>query len=169
MKDTLGFESCLADPDVWMRKITREDGSKVWEYVLLYTDDCLVISDNAERVLRDEIGKFFELKPESIGPPDIYLGGQMRLRDDLDNGVKAWAFGSAQYVKAAVKNVEEHLQKKGKVLPARAKSPLSNGYRPEIDISAELTPEDASYYQSLIGVLRWMVELGRVDVAARYL
>ena len=164
MKDTLGFESCLADPDVWMRKVTREDGSKVWEYVLLYVDDCLVISDNAERVLRDEIGKFFELKPDSIGPPDIYLGGQMRLRDDLDNGVKAWAFGSAQYVKAAVKNVEEHLQKKGKVLPARAKSPLSNGYRPEIDISAELSPVDASYYQSLIGILRWMVELGRVDI-----
>jgi hypothetical protein len=27
-----------------------------------------------------------------------------------------------------------------------------------------LGPEDATYYMSQIGVLRWMVELGRVDI-----
>ncbi len=37
-------------------------------------------------------------------------------------------------------------------------------YRPEIDISEELGHKDASYYQSLIGVLRWMMELGWVDI-----
>ena len=37
-------------------------------------------------------------------------------------------------------------------------------YRPEIDISPELNATDAAYYQSLIGILRWMVELGRVDI-----
>ena len=31
-------------------------------------------------------------------------------------------------------------------------------------MSPELDAEDASYYQSLIGVLRWIVELGRVDI-----
>lgn len=82
----------------------------------------------------------------------------------LDNGTKCWAFGSAQYVKAAVSNVKDYLAKKGKSLPTRVKTPLSNGYRPEIDVSEELGPEDAAYYQSLIGVLRWMVELGRVDI-----
>ena len=161
--DFLGFKSCLADPDVWMREATRADGSKYYEYVLLYTDDTLVIADNAEEILRKEIGKYFELKEESIGPPKLYLGGQMR-KVTLDNGTDCWAFGSAQYVKAAVKNVEDYLQKKGESLPARCKSPLANGYRPEVDISDELDPEDASYYQSLIGVLRWMVELGRVDI-----
>ena len=33
-----------------------------------------------------------------------------------------------------------------------------------IDNSDELGDEEASYYQSLIGILRWMVELGRVDI-----
>ena len=33
-----------------------------------------------------------------------------------------------------------------------------------LDISPELGLKDASYYQSLIGVLRWIVELGRVDI-----
>jgi len=37
-------------------------------------------------------------------------------------------------------------------------------YRPELDISAELDPHDCAYYQSLIGILRWIVKLGRVDI-----
>ena len=36
--------------------------------------------------------------------------------------------------------------------------------RPELDITPELDPSMASYYMSLIGILRWIVELGRVDI-----
>jgi hypothetical protein len=69
----LNFESCLADPDVWMRPALKADGSEYYEYVLIYTDDVLVVSTNGERILRDGIGRYFELKEESIGPPTIYL------------------------------------------------------------------------------------------------
>ena len=41
---------------------------------------------------------------------------------------------------------------------------FAQGYRPETDVTPELDPEKASYYQSQIGVLRWSVELGRVDI-----
>jgi hypothetical protein len=41
---------------------------------------------------------------------------------------------------------------------------MQTSYRPELDVSPELQPTDAAYYMSLIGVLRWIVELGRVDV-----
>ena len=163
MEDQLGFESCLADPDVWRREATRKDGSKYWEYVLLYVDDVLVISDNAGAVIEKEIGRFWELKEESIGPPSQYLGGHLR-QAEMPNGIMAWVFGSSKYVQDAVNNVETYLKKKGESLPAKAKTPLSNGYRPEIDTSDELGPQEASYYQSLIGILRWMVELGRVDM-----
>ena len=44
-------------------------------YVLLYVDDVLVISENAESILRKNLGRYFELKESSIGPTDIYLGG----------------------------------------------------------------------------------------------
>ena len=159
----LGFESSKADPDVWFRPFTRADGTEIYEYVLLYCDDCLVISDNATSILRNEIGKYWNLKEESIKSPDIYLGGAMR-KTTLDNGVEAWRFGSAQYVGAAVKNVESYLEKKGEKLAARASAPLPNNYRPEIDVTDELEGAEASYYMSLIGILRWMVELGRVDI-----
>ena len=74
----LKFASCLADPDVWMRAAMSDKGQEYYEYVLLWTDDCLVISHRPEYVLREEIGKYFKLKDESIGPPKFYLGGKMR-------------------------------------------------------------------------------------------
>ena len=51
-----------------------------------------------------------------------------------------------------------------KVTKKDNQSPISSGYRPELDKTEELSPEDASHYHSLIGVLRWIVELGRVDI-----
>ena len=38
-------------------------------------------------------------------------------------------------------------------------SPLSAEYRPELDQSPELSPKDAAYDQSLIGILRWPMEV----------
>ena len=71
----LGFKSKCGDPDVWMLPATKNDGTEVYEYVLLYTYDCLVVSENAESILKNEIGRYFGLKLESIGPPNLYLGG----------------------------------------------------------------------------------------------
>ena len=160
----LGFESSRADPDVWMRQSVRKDGTtKYWEYVLLYTDDCLVISDRGESILKDEINPFFELKKDSIGVPSKYLGGKLRMVE-LKNGQKCWAFGSKQYVEAAVHNVMDYLKKRCESLPKKCVTPISAGYRPEVDTSRELEPEDAAYFHSLVGVLRWIVELGRIDI-----
>ena len=59
----LGFQSSCDDTDGWMRESVRKYGvTKYYEYVILYTDDCLVISDFGEDVLRNEIGKYFTLK-----------------------------------------------------------------------------------------------------------
>ena len=159
----LGFQSCQADPDIWIREAQKDDGTPYWEYALLYVDDVLCISCDAENVLKNQIGKYFVIKEGSVGPPSLYLGNKVS-KVTLDNGVDAWSFSSSQYVQNAVKNVEEYLRKKGKSLPAKASSPLSNNYRPEVDVTCELDSLDASYYQSLIGVLRWIVELGRIDI-----
>jgi hypothetical protein len=121
---------------------------------------------NAEQVLWRELGRYFTLKEESIGPPKIYLGGSVR-KVQLENGVECWAFSSSQYVQAAVKNVEEYLATRNNErwkLPGKAETPMRTAYRPEIDVSPELGPTAAACYMSLIGILRWIVELGRVDV-----
>ena len=162
----LDFISCPADPDVWMRPAKKADGAEYYEYVLLYTDDALVISENPERILHEQIGRYFKLKEGSIGPPKLYLGGNVR-KVVLDNGVEAWAFGSSQYCQNAVKGVKAWLSKGENQrwkMPKNANTPMRTIYRPELDISKELTPELGAYYQSLIGILRWMVEIGRVDI-----
>ena len=146
-----------------MRPGVKSNGLVYWEYVLLYTDDILAVSENGERIIRDEIGKYFELKPDSIQRPTQYLGGKLR-QVTLESGVTAWAYSSSQYVQAAVSNVEKYLDERNLKLPARAKTPLPTSYRPEIDTTPALNPSDAAKYQSLIGILRWIVELGRNDM-----
>jgi hypothetical protein len=81
--------------------------------------------------------------------------------------VYAWSFSSSQYVQAAVKNMEGYLAKpeNGKwKIPSRAETPTQTTYRPELDVGPELSAVESAYYQSLIGVLRWIVELARVDI-----
>ena len=153
--DTLGFTSWFADPDLWMRMSKSGDVTAYYEYVLLYIDDCLVISDNAQNVIQEDIGKYFELQQELIKPPYLYLGANMR-QVTLDNVVKAWDFGSSQQVKAAVNNVKQHLKKQGKKpLPTKGHMhTLNSKYCTYIDISQEIDLQDASYYQSLIDILR---------------
>ena len=159
----LGFTVFLADPDVWMRPAIKSSGQEYYEYVLLYTDDALVVSDEAEDIIRNQIGKYFVVKKGSIGPPTRYLGGIVR-KVLLDNMAEAWTFSSSQYVRAAADNVESYLKKKGLSFPKSCDSPLPTSYRPELDVTPELSVEYASHFQSLIGVLRWIVELGRVDI-----
>ena len=103
--------------------------------------------------LREETGTCFTLKEKSISPPTQYKVSEVTL----ENGTKCWSFSSSQYVQSAVKNVEDYLMKTGEKLPARVKSPWPTNYCPESDISPELSPAMASYNQSLIGVLRWIV------------
>ena len=113
--EEMGFKSCKADPDVWMRPGTKDDGSEYWQYVLLYTDDILVIMCDPETFLRQEIGSRFTLKESSIGPPTQYLGNKVS-EVVLKNGRSAWSFSSSQYTQSAVKNVEEYLMRDRKKL-----------------------------------------------------
>jgi hypothetical protein len=69
-----------------------------------------------------------------------------------------------QYLKEAVKNVEIELAKVNQTLKGKPNTPMQPGYRPEVDISSVLGSEQANYYQSLIGILIWAVELGRIDI-----
>ena len=137
----------------------QSDVSEYYKYILLYTDNALVISENTEKLLRHELGRYFNLKEESIGPHKIYLVGSV-WKVKIENGVELLAFGSSQYVQAAVKNFEEYLVKqvtKRWKLPTKSEAPLRTTYRPELDVSPELGYTEAAYYISLIGVLRRIV------------
>ena len=116
------------------------------------------------RRLHRPAGRGTSSKEKSIGQPKIYLGGLVR-KVELENGAKAWAFISSQYVQAVVQNMEKYIdaQDKWKMLK-RTSTPLPISHQPELDITSILQPEEAAYYMSLIGIVWWMVELGRVEI-----
>jgi hypothetical protein len=45
--------SCLADPDMWYRIAKRENQEEFYEYLLVYTDDLLVVATNPKAILDD--------------------------------------------------------------------------------------------------------------------
>jgi hypothetical protein len=150
----LGYESCKADADVWLKPETRpSDGFKHYSYVLCYVDDVLAAHHDAMQQIQ-KINKRFPLKPGSVGDPDIYLGAKLRNVTFL-NGVQAWSMSPSKHVQEAIKNVKSYLQEKepGRPWPKKAPTPFAEDYRPEMDLLPELGVEDASYYMSQIGVL----------------
>jgi hypothetical protein len=74
----LGFSSSRADPNVWIRLKKKSTGEEYYEYILLYVNNVLVISERAEQVLRLEIGQHFVLHKELIGKLSNYLGGKLQ-------------------------------------------------------------------------------------------
>ena len=157
----IGFIPTRADPDVWRQPAGKEDGFEYYEYVLCYVDDILAISHKARDVL-SAVQAIFKLKDDRIKPQDMYLGATLSVMED--NGIQGWCMSSDKYVKAAVENVEQKLAGANQRLPSKCRTPMTVGYRPKRDVSAELTSEGIQRYQELIGVLRWAAELGRVDI-----
>ena len=85
----------------------------------------------------------------------------------MTTGVKCWSFSSSQYIQNAVKNIEAYLSKAGEKPLHKTKSPWPCNYRPETDISPELTQLQASYFQSLIEILQWIVELRQANICMK--
>jgi hypothetical protein len=89
---------------------------------------------------------------------------KFRIPNSDDPDKVRWAFESTSYVKKAINDLERELEEADLRLLPNAKTPLSSGYRPELDLSPELGSKQLNYYQGLIGVLRWICEIGRIDI-----
>ncbi len=143
-----------------------EDNVCYYAYILCYVDDILCIHHNPMSVM-SEINGYLPLKPISVGNPDISLGAKLK-QTHLPNGVMVWGLSLSKYVAQAVKNCQVHLTDKlnGKYsIPTRVDNPFHVDYDPSTDLSDILDPECSTFYQHLIGVMRWMVELGCIDIA----
>jgi hypothetical protein len=160
----LGFKSSLADPDVWIREAVRPDGLEYYEMVLVYVDDILAVSHNTKEIM-DKLSEIYQLKPGSVGPPTRYLGATIG-KHTLGDGREVWSMSAEEYLDMAIKQIEERMTKDKEPLfnKRQRKRPYQFGYRPELDVSDELQGEEVTWYQQLIGMLRWVTELGRFDV-----
>ena len=96
--------------------------------------------------------------------PDLDLGAKLR-KEVMPNGVWCYGISPSKCVQEAVRNCKIYLKEKFPdeyELTSNAPNPFPMGYEPSMDTSALLEPEQASHYQTIIGVMRWMVEIGRM-------
>ena len=75
------------------------------------------------------------------------------------------------YVVAAVQMIKYLLSKDNRefnIVKLYHKGPLTHGYKPKMDVMNECVAKHAYRFQKLIGVLRWEVELGRIDIQIEF-
>ena len=163
LKYDMKFNMCLADNDTWFKADIKKDGTKYYTYICIYVDDILICSENPKKYM-DQLGTAFLLKPGSVDEPKVYLGADFRKKK-LHNGSDIWITGANSYLKEAIKVFSGVMKKSGMKVYGSAKTPFSNQtYRPELDLSHYCSDEQIRLYQQLIGMLRWLIELGRVDI-----
>ena len=147
----MGFKPTLAEADIWM----RECGDH-YEYISVYVDDLLIISRNPQPIV-DDLRDKYKFKLKGTGPIDFYLGCNF-FRDDEGN----LCYQPRQYIEKMLDNYKRLFDGKE---PKKAVSPLVKNDHPELDDSELLDLEGIKIYQSLIGALQWVIQIGRWDVA----
>jgi hypothetical protein len=148
-----------------MKAETRPDDSVLyWTNILIYVDDILCVHHYHGSPLA-KLDEYFNLKEGSIQVPTFYLGAKVK-KTVLPNGVVAWGMISSKYVHSDVQNVKEYLAALpgDQMLVKKASGPFAGGYKPELDDSPEVDPTRVNLHQSQIGILRWCVEFGRIDI-----
>eukprot|EP00804_Cyclotella_cryptica_P001261 CCRYP_012758-RA/>CCRYP_012758-RA protein AED:0.44 eAED:0.44 QI:0/0/0/1/1/1/2/0/193 len=110
-----GLKSCPADPDLWLKEQTDQKGIRHYPYILCYVDDLLMVHHNP-KCFMDRINSFLPLKPDSVGPPEMYLGAKLRKKTFEEEDLRGWHNGVGTVA------------------------------------------------HQLIGILRWMCELVRIDI-----
>ena len=53
-------------------------------------------------------------------------------------------------------------------MPKKVENSFKLGYDLELDTSPELDLDATSYYLTIIDILRWMIELGRIDIITEF-
>ena len=163
----MGFASSKGDPDLYFKPQVKDDGTKYYEYLLVYVDDILCVSHKTAAIM-DELAARYRLKEGSVGPPERYLGADTKITQ-ASSGLECWAMSSDSYVREAVKVVEQFQECDGK----KWKKPTTPfprlNYQPELNDFPLFEPDMISRYQQLIGILRWSCELGRLDILSEVL
>ena len=148
----LGFKPCKAEPDVWMR--VTKDG-RCYEYIAVYVDDLMFAMDDPEafeKLLRED----YNFKLKGTGEIDYHIGMDF-FRDE--DGVLC--IKPAKYIE---KMMDSYKRMFGTTPSTRVYSPLEANDHPELDNSELLDAEGTQQYQSLIGMLQWIISIGRFDI-----
>jgi hypothetical protein len=139
------------------------DGTKFYEYILVYVDDCLVVGTNPKEVL-NLLESDYKYRLKDVGPPTRFLGA--RIGTVTLEGQDTWFISAEAYLEKAIATIEERFGKLDTLFPkSKLATPAPTDFHPELDTTDFLDDEDVTLYQSYIGIIRWAIELGRIDLS----
>jgi hypothetical protein len=151
-----GFKPSLGDPDVWMRKHLER---QIWEYICVYVDDlALAMVDGAAFLKKlqlpiDKGGYGYKIKGD--GPLLFHLGCDYYR--DADGTL---VYQPKKYIVKMMEAYFRYFKEK----PKQCSSPLPSDDHPELDDTILIDCLGITIYMSLVGMLQWLITLGRLDV-----
>ena len=165
LKEGMKFVSSLADPDTWMRPAVKSCGFKYYEYVSMWVDDGLAISDKVDDIIKALQATYDIPTVKSLTDEGArYLGAKVGVYDvGMPSGGPEMLYpylSAEEYIQKATPIVEQFYD----LTKFSNKVPLPKIYHPELDNSKLLNDKGIQLYQSYMGILRWCVELGRIDI-----
>ena len=132
-------------------------------------DNVLCIDKDSDKILNIINGNY-RLK-EPTATPNMYLGADFSryiITDDNGIEIQCRAMSADTHIKKALQVMKDRMNVDGirfKVSKKVADQPFSNqDYRPELDTSELCSKDLTTFYQSLIGIARWLCKLGRVNI-----
>jgi hypothetical protein len=147
---------------MWQRPTIKSDGTKYYEYILVYMDDLLILSEHPNIILQwlaDE--QYYRLK--EVGSSTHYLGASIGKKQFVDADL--WFISAEAYFSKALDTSEERFGKLDTIFKCKLNTPAPTNFYPEIDDSNFLDDNGTTLYQSYISILCWAIELGRIDLA----
>ncbi len=151
---TMGFTPTRFDNDVWIRR--RNDNSG-YDYISTYVDDFLITAKDPWMYMK-QLQEMYLIKEPKV--PDFYLGATYTGDSEGE-----WSITARDYIKEAIKQIEGKLG----ITIREEKTPIKAGDHPEEDDSPILNNELHTEYQSIMGMLQWVVSLCRIDVGLQFL
>jgi hypothetical protein len=138
----LWFKKTKHDPDLWI-----VGKSSHYEYLATYVDYILIWSNDPMAVIKS-LEKTYMLK--TVGIPEYYSGGNVEfLGEACKNQGLGLALSAKTYIQNIIPKFEGLFGKEFKPI----KTPMSEGYHPEVDDSPLCTEDDSAKDRSIIGCL----------------
>jgi hypothetical protein len=93
--------------------------------------------------------------------------GCRNRKHTYSDGVAAWYMSACLYLKQAIVEIEQQWGNLNKLFPKQEtlNIPIQAGSHPELDTTQFFKDDNVQLYQSYIGILRWAVEVGCIDLS----
>ena len=102
----MGYTSCVANLDIWIKSPTNNEGYKYWPYMLEYVDDCLAIHHDPGPVM-EELKSRYKLKNDTYGEPKRNVGANIEKYQVPHNGKTYWSMHAYDYIVKSCKMLQK--------------------------------------------------------------